>query len=56
MMTLLSMSVLVSQFFGTWVETEKTPSMFDLMLRCMEVEYTDDKDGSINVALKGVSL
>lgn len=44
------------KFFGHWIETEKTPSMFDLMMRCMTVEYSDDKDGSIDVAVKGVSL
>ncbi|XP_053208375.1 apolipoprotein D-like [Panonychus citri] len=44
------------KFFGHWIETEKTPSMFDLMMRCMTVEYADDKDGSIDVSIKGVSL
>ena len=46
----------VHQFFGHWVEAEKTPSMFDLLMRCMELDYSDDVDGSINVVVKGVSL
>ncbi|XP_074593070.1 apolipoprotein D-like [Brevipalpus obovatus] len=45
-----------SRFFGHWIETEKTPSIFDLMMRCMRVDYSDDKDGSINVDVRGVSL
>jgi len=44
------------KFFGKWIETEKTPSVFDMILRCMTVFYTDDKDGTIDVNLKGVSL
>ena len=44
------------QFFGHWVEAEKTPSMFDLLMRCMELDYSDDSDGSINVVVRGVSL
>jgi len=45
-----------TKFFGHWVEAEKTPSMFDLLMRCMEVDYSDDNDGSINVVVRGVSL
>jgi len=45
-----------SKFFGHWIEAEKTPSMFDLMMRCQEVDYSDDNDGSINVVVRGVSL
>ncbi|KAI1285886.1 Apolipoprotein D [Halotydeus destructor] len=45
-----------SKFFGHWVEAEKTPSMFDLVMRCMEVDYSDDSDGSINVVVRGQSL
>ena len=44
------------QFFGHWIEAEKTPSMFDMLMRCMEVDYSDDNDGSINVVVRGVSL
>lgn len=44
------------QFFGHWIEAEKTPSMFDMLMRCMEVDYSDDNDGSINVVVKGLSL
>jgi len=44
------------RFYGSWVETEKTPSIFDFVLRCMEVEYANDKGGSMSVAMKGVSL
>jgi len=45
-----------NNFFGHWVEAEKTPSMFDMLMRCMEVDYSDDNDGSINVVVKGLSL
>ncbi|RWS24349.1 apolipoprotein D-like protein [Leptotrombidium deliense] len=45
-----------NRFFGHWIEAEKTPSMFDMIMRCMEVDFTEDKDGSINVALKGSTL
>jgi len=44
------------RFFGHWTEAEKTPSIFDLMMRCMTVDYSDDSDGSINVVVRGVSL
>jgi len=30
--------------------------MFDLLMRCMELDYSDDNDGSINVMVRGVSL
>lgn len=49
-------SLFSCKFFGEWTETEKTPSIFDLAMRCMKVEYSDDKDGSINVNVKGISL
>jgi len=45
-----------NKFFGHWIEAEKTPSMFDLIMRCMEVDYSDDNDGSINVVVRGQSL
>jgi apolipoprotein D and lipocalin family protein len=45
-----------SKFFGRWIEVEKTPSMFDLFLRCMSADYSDDNDGSLNVVIRGVSL
>lgn len=44
------------QFYGQWVETEKTPSIFDFVMRCLEAVYTKEKGGSMNVNLKGVSL
>jgi len=45
-----------TKFFGHWVEVEKYPSIFDLVMRCMAVDYSDDNDGSINVVVKGSSL
>lgn len=45
-----------SRFFGRWIEAEKTPSIFDLMMRCMTIDYSDDNDGSMNVVVRGVSL
>jgi len=45
-----------TRFYGRWFEVEKTPSMFDLFLRCMSADYSDDNDGSMNVVIRGVSL
>jgi len=45
-----------TKFFGHWIEVEKSPSIFDLVMRCISVDYSDDNDGSINVAVRGTSL
>jgi len=45
-----------TKFFGQWIEVEKSPSIFDLVMRCMTVDYSDDNDGSINVVVRGSSL
>jgi lipocalin len=45
-----------TKFFGHWVEVEKSPSIFDLVMRCIAVDYSDDNDGSINVIVRGSSL
>lgn len=45
-----------TKFFGNWIEVEKTPSIFDLMMRCLVVDYSDDQDNTVNVVVRGVSL
>ncbi|RWS12555.1 apolipoprotein D-like protein, partial [Dinothrombium tinctorium] len=45
-----------TRFFGKWIEAEKTPSLFDLFMRCIEVDFTDDKDGSINIVVRGQTV
>ncbi|XP_054168623.1 apolipoprotein D-like [Oppia nitens] len=45
-----------TKFFGHWIEVEKSPSIFDLIMRCISVDYSDDNDGSINVVVRGTSL
>jgi len=45
-----------NRFFGHWIEVEKSPSIFDLLMRCLTVDYSDDRDGSVNVIVGGVSL
>jgi len=44
------------KFLGHWIEVEKSPSIFDLMMRCMTVDYMDSHDQTMNVVVKGVSL
>jgi len=44
------------RFLGHWIEVEKSPSIFDLMMRCMTVDYMDSHDNTMNVVVKGVSL
>lgn len=36
--------------------TEGTPSLFDFVLRCMEMEYEDQKDGTLAINIKGLSF
>lgn len=45
-----------TRFFGNWIEVEKTPSIFDLMMRCLVVDYSDDQDNTVNVVVRGISL
>nr|XP_027205322.1 apolipoprotein D-like isoform X2 [Dermatophagoides pteronyssinus] len=45
-----------TRFLGHWVEVEKTPSIFDFMMRCLRVDYLDNNDGNLNVIVKGTSL
>uniref|UniRef100_A0A6G1SAR8 Apolipoprotein D n=1 Tax=Aceria tosichella TaxID=561515 RepID=A0A6G1SAR8_9ACAR len=45
-----------TKFFGNWIEVEKTPSIFDLMMRCLVVDYSDDQDNTVNVVVRGISL
>ena len=47
---------LCPKFFGKWVTTEATPSLFDFVLRCMEMEYEDKKDGTLAINIKGLSF
>lgn len=45
-----------SKFLGHWTEVEKSPSVFDFILRCLELDYVDNNDGNLNVIVKGTSL
>ena len=31
--------IILLQFFGHWIEVEKTPSIFDFIMRCLEIDY-----------------
>lgn len=52
----VSITLSINKFFGNWIEVEKTPSIFDLMMRCLVVDYSDDQDNTVNVVVRGVSL
>ncbi|UXI20686.1 hypothetical protein NH340_JMT06629 [Sarcoptes scabiei] len=45
-----------SKFLGHWIEVEKTPSIFDFMMRCLSIDYSDNNESNLNVAVKGTSL
>lgn len=46
----------VGKFFGKWILTETTPSLFDFILKCMEMDYENQKDGTLAINVKGLSL
>lgn len=49
------------QFYGRWIEVEKTPSVFDFIMRCLEIDYLASENGNsdgtnLNVVVRGTSL
>jgi len=46
----------IHKFIGKWILTETTPSFFDFILKCMEMDYENQKDGTLAINLKGISF
>ncbi|OTF82314.1 apolipoprotein D-like protein [Euroglyphus maynei] len=44
-----------TRFLGHWVEVEKTPSIFDFMMRCLRVDYLGSTAG-LPITVKGDGL
>lgn len=50
-----------TKFYGRWIEVEKTPSVFDFIMRCLEIDYLASENGNsdgtnLNVVVRGTSL